>query len=151
MRGGMDKLDALFSEVREFHRTFGHAAPDAPVMMTPEQVEQRLGFIDEENRELREATTLIDQVDAVIDRLYFTIGELVMMGVWPQRIWDTVHEANMSKVWPDGSVRLREGDNKVIKPPEWRPPEPMIAAEVARQVRRAAMKARPVDPENKAA
>jgi predicted HAD superfamily Cof-like phosphohydrolase len=33
------------------------------------------------------------------------------MGVKPKEIFDIVHTANMTKIWEDGEVRYREGDN----------------------------------------
>ena len=58
----------------------------------------------------------------MIDLIYFALGTLVEMGVKPKKIFDIVHNANMNKLWEDGKVHCREGDNKVLKPPTWEDP-----------------------------
>jgi predicted HAD superfamily Cof-like phosphohydrolase len=55
------------------------------------------------------------------------------MGVRPEELFRIVHEANMSKLWEDGKPRYRESDGKVIKPPTWQAPEPLLSKEIARQ------------------
>lgn len=79
--------------------------------------------------------TIEDQVDALIDLLYFTIGTFTIMGVKPESIFDIVHAANMGKVI-DGNVTRNE-QGKILKPEGWKEmfaPEPLIVAEVERQL-----------------
>ena len=54
------------------------------------------------------------------------------MGVNPDKLFDIVQEANMSKLWADGKARYRE-DGKIVKPETWVDPEPKIRAEIDRQ------------------
>lgn len=80
---------------------------------------------------------LIGQADALIDQLYFVIGSLVEMGVKPDNLFDIVQSANMGKLWEDGKPRFREGDGKIIKPPNWEEkyaPEPKIKQEIENQL-----------------
>jgi len=88
----------------------------------------------EELEEFRNATSIHDQADAMVDLMYFALGTLVEMGVQPGRLFDIVHDANMKKLWPDGKVHYAP-DGKVIKHPSWQPPEPQLMQEIQRQLR----------------
>lgn len=76
---------------------------------------------------------LIGQVDAFTDIGYFTNGGFVEMSVIPDGIFDIVHSANMSKIFPDGKPHYNEV-GKVIKPEGWVAPEPLIEEEINRQI-----------------
>jgi len=119
-------IDEEFEQVKEFHRAFKSPESGIPVLMTEERSKQRAEFMLEEVREFTESETIYDQADAMIDLIYFALGTLVEMGVKPKKIFDIVHNANMSKLWDDGKARYREGDGKVIKPPSWEDPFPKI-------------------------
>lgn len=127
-------LEDTFTDVRNFHLVFGHQAPKKPVMLDDKLVNDRAGFMDEEIQEFRDAKTLTEQADAMIDLIYFALGTLVAMCVRPGVLWQLVHGANMSKVWPDGKVRKRGGDGKTMKPPGWTAPDAAIEREIARQL-----------------
>jgi len=131
----MGTLTGAFQAVRAFHKAFNHPAPDRPTMIPPERVEQRAGFSDEENQEFRDATTLVDQVDAALDKLYFALGDLVELGIDPSPLFDIVQGANMAKLGPDGKpIPHPTIPGKTGKPPGWIPPEAALAAEVQRQI-----------------
>lgn len=86
------------------------------------------------------ASSLVGQVDALTDLLYFTYGSFALMGVDPKPIFDSVHEANMGKLFPDGKPRFDPVTNKVLKPDDWEErfaPEPAIKRELDRQLRKA--------------
>ncbi len=119
-------MDAAYEAVKEFQQAFGHPVAEAPTFMDSARLSTRVAWMDEEIKELEEATTLIGQVDAIIDLLYFCLGTLVEMGVPPQAFFDIVHSANMGKLWGDGRPRFREEDGKVIKPEGWETPEPKM-------------------------
>lgn len=85
-------------------------------------------------------STLVGQVDALADLLYFTYGSFTLMGVDPKPIFDSVHEANMGKIFPDGKPRFDPITHKVMKPNDWEErfaPEPAIKRELDRQIRKA--------------
>lgn len=124
-----------YRDVHQFHRVFDHPRNFTPTMQPHSRKEARADWIDEEVRELREASTLFDAADAYLDIAYFAIGGLVEMGINPGELWRIVHGANMAKVFPDGSVRRRE-DGKIIKPEGWTPPDEDLKAEIARQLER---------------
>ena len=123
-------MDKEFEKVKEFQEIFGLPISGNPLTLAPDRVNARAGWLREEIDEFEEAADIYEQADAMIDLIYFALGALVEMGVKPGRLFDIVHEANMSKLWSDGKVRRREGDGKVIKPPEWEDPEPKIRAAI---------------------
>lgn len=80
---------------------------------------------------------LVSQVDALTDLLYFTYGSFVLMGVDPKPLFDTVHEANMGKIFPDGKPHFDPVTHKILKPDGWEKefaPEPHLKRELDRQI-----------------
>lgn len=61
-------------------------------------------------------TPLVGEVDALTDLLYLTYGSFVLMGVDPKPLFDTVHEANMGKIFPDGKAHFDPVTHKILKP-----------------------------------
>ncbi|HEM6219764.1 TPA: HAD family hydrolase [Streptococcus suis] len=83
--------------------------------------------------------SLQNQVDALLDILYFTYGSFVLMGVDPAPIFDLVHAANMGKVFPDGKAHFDPITHKILKPDDWEEkfaPENRITEELERQMKR---------------
>ena len=76
----------------------------------------------EEIDEFLQSDTIHMDMDAMVDLLYFVIGTTVEMGIDPSVIFDIVHNANMTKLFPDGKPHYNEL-NKVIKPEGWREPD----------------------------
>ena len=68
------------------------------------------------------AYDIVEQADAMIDTIYFTLGTLVEMGVDPKEIFDAAHWSNMEKLWPDGKLRYDQND-KIMKPGTWESPK----------------------------
>lgn len=86
---------------------------------------------------------LVGQVDALTDLLYFTYGSFVLMGVDPKPLFDTVHEANMGKIFPDGKAHFDPVTHKILKPEGWEEqfaPEPHLKRELDRQMAKASQK-----------
>ena len=123
-------MNREYEKVKEFHTAFECPVSETPVTLTLDRAKERAGFMREEIEEFIESADIYGQADAMIDLIYFALGTLVEMGVKPEKLFDIVHEANMSKLWSDGRVHRRESDGKVIKPPEWEDPEPKIRAEI---------------------
>ena len=81
--------------------------------------------------------SLVGQVDALIDTLYFTYGSFVLMGVDPEQLFDIVHRANMGKIFPDGKAHFDPVTHKILKPDDWEEkyaPEGAIKEELERQI-----------------
>ncbi|MGT2888127.1 Cof-type HAD-IIB family hydrolase [Streptococcus didelphis] len=86
---------------------------------------------------------LVGQVDALTDLLYFTYGSFVLMGVDPQPIFETVHEANMGKIFPDGKAHFDPVTHKILKPNNWEKhyaPERAIKKELDKQLQKSLQK-----------
>jgi len=123
-------INEEFEQVKQFHKAFGVPASEKPVLLTQDRVKSRSGWMIEEVNEFIEAENIYDQADAMIDLMYFALGTLVEMGVKPKNLFDIVQNANMSKLWDDGSPHFRENDGKIIKPKDWQDPYPKIKAEI---------------------
>ena len=82
---------------------------------------------------------LTNQVDALVDLLYFVYGSFVLLGIDPEPMLEIVHQANMGKLFPDGKPHYDEVTHKVLKPEQWMEkyaPEKKIALEIERQRKR---------------
>lgn len=79
-------------------------------------------LIAEEFQELQDATSQVEELDALIDILVVTIGAIHSMGADGEGAWNEVMRTNFAKIDDEtGKVRKRE-DGKVLKPEGWRPP-----------------------------
>lgn len=126
-------MNAEQDMVRQFHQSFRHPVATRPAPLSPERVANRAKWLAEEVDEFRQAKTLDEQADAIVDLVYFALGTLVEMGVDGAPLFQIVHDANMKKLWGDGAPRFGT-DGKVIKPPDWRDPHEALRAEIARQL-----------------
>lgn len=119
-------MDREWEMVKEFHERFGHPVAESPRPMEPERAKKRYDWMLEEVNEFLEAQgDVVEQADAMIDLMYFALGTLVEMGIKPDRLFEIVQKANMSKLWPDGKPHFR-ADGKTIKPDTWIDPHPML-------------------------
>lgn len=126
-------MNEAWRKVKAFHQAYSVPVSDQPGKLSEERVAKRKKWMEEELDEFAKASTIEDQADAMIDTIYLALGTLVEMGVKPEAVFQIVHEANMSKLWPDGKPRYRETDGKVIKPPGWKDPQPRIREEIRKQ------------------
>ncbi|MBL1228870.1 HAD family hydrolase [Enterococcus sp. BWB1-3] len=113
------------NDMEEFHRLVEQLKTDV------DTAEKK---ILEKGKQIEEV--LVDQVDALIDLLYFTYGSFSLLGVDPTELFTIVHEANMGKLFEDGKPRYHEVTHKVLKPDDWEEkyaPELKIKAELERQ------------------
>lgn len=136
----MTGLDKSFKDVKDFHKAFNHPAPEKPTPQGIVRASNRSKWVKEECDELIEATKLEDdverivgQADAYIDIIYFAVGGLVELGIKPEALWNIVQTANMAKLH-DGKA-VYHPDGKIKKPDGWVAPEPLLKAEVIRQLK----------------
>lgn len=80
-----------------------------------------------------EKEILIGQSDGFTDLSYFNEGNFTLINVEPQSLFEIVHNCNMAKVWPDGTIQYNE-QGKIVKPTEWQPPEEELEREIQRQI-----------------
>lgn len=117
-------MDKEWEAVRLFHEKFHHPIGSSPKPMEKERARKRYDWMKEEIDEFLEAVEegdIVEQADAMIDVMYFALGTLVEMGIRPDRLFEIVQKANMSKLWPDGKPHYAE-DGKTIKPETWKDP-----------------------------
>lgn len=117
-------MNKEWEAVRLFHEKFNHPVSKFPQCIKKERAEKRYNWMLEEINEFIEAVKeedIVEQADAMIDVIYFALGTLVEMGIKPDKLFEIVQQANMSKLWPDGKPHYAE-DGKTIKPPTWEDP-----------------------------
>ena len=127
--------------VTYFMQTFGQYVPIEPKMPDPQTQNLRYRLIDEECQELRDATDMVEYLDAVGDLLYVVYGAAIAAGLNPHHIdqaFIEIHRSNLSKLWSedelsnlpgdcstvnvgDGRYIVRRNDGKVIKSPSYSP------------------------------
>jgi predicted HAD superfamily Cof-like phosphohydrolase len=121
--------------VREFHEKFGLVVAGHPQVPDRDTVMLRISLIAEEYNEVMahlralsartEMSTqdqleiLTELVKELADLRYVIDGTAVSLGLPLDEVFEEVHRANMTKVWPDGSVRRRK-DGKILKPPTFK-------------------------------
>ena len=105
---------------------FMRACDQSTDAMNDAQYAMYIKLIDEEHRELLEATLTedrVEQLDALIDILVVTIGAIHSFGADAEGAWKEVMKTNFAKIDREtGKVRKRE-DGKVLKPQGWTAPD----------------------------
>ncbi len=109
-------------------RRFMQACDQTVSGFNHKQYELYKDLIREEVKELEDAETNVDALDALIDILVVTVGAIHSMGADGEGAWNEVMRTNFAKIDAvTGKVRKRE-DGKVLKPEGWSPPnlEPFV-------------------------
>ena len=113
-------MNEMQRQVLEFMLKAGQDCPAYPTVASREVRALRLDLIQEEFKELAQATDEEDVVeiyDAILDLLVVTIGTAIAYGLNIEPGWQEVHRSNMSK-FIDGH---RREDGKWIKGPSYSP------------------------------
>ena len=122
-----------FKDMQDMHKKYGvnkwmqaEQQSDVPIKKLKKYMEFRIGMMQEELDETKEAFELKDapgMVDGIIDLCVFAIGTLEVFGVDANKAWDEVYKANMSK-----EVGIKEGRPNPLglpdlkKPDDWQGP-----------------------------
>lgn len=116
-------MEKQILNVVKFQEAFGIKTPSQPKMLAKKRATLRQRLLEEEVKELREATNVLEVSDALCDILYITLGTAHEYGLSDRLImlFDEVHSSNMTKLGPDGKAIFRE-DGKVMKPESYRQP-----------------------------
>ena len=115
----------LIEDVEEFHEKYGLEYKD-PISrhLLPEEKEFRARCMLEELQEYIAAKTLEEEVDAIIDLIYFALGTSYRHGFNFYDGWKSVHKSNMSKVRAEKKEdSKRDFELDVVKPDNWKAPE----------------------------
>lgn len=104
--------------VTEFHEEFGLAVRSSPFFIDGDELELRKTLITEEYKEVIEALDgddLENVAKELADLAYVVYGTATQMGIDLDTVLEEVHRSNMSKIWPDGTIK-RRFDGKIMKP-----------------------------------
>ncbi|HCS22192.1 MAG TPA: hypothetical protein PLW48_08460 [Alphaproteobacteria bacterium] len=121
-------------KVRDFHLAFDIGV-DLPVTsdllafrkkLIGEEVEELYAEIDKARAEIENGgsvtrETMAAMMKELADVQYILSGMIVTFGLPADRVFDRVHQSNMSKLGHDGKPVRRE-DGKVMKGPNYHPP-----------------------------
>jgi predicted HAD superfamily Cof-like phosphohydrolase len=118
-------MDFELECVRDFHEKMGQPFGDLPQLIGKDRLKLRYKLISEELEEYKEAAEsgkITDISKELCDLLYVVLGTMIEHGLADvlENLFDAVHESNMTKLSPDGSVNFNEF-GKVIKPPTYSP------------------------------
>lgn len=123
-------------KVKAFHTLYGAPIHNEPTAGLPQmddaRLELRLGLIEEEFNELKDATKvrdIVEMADALGDIIYVVCGFAIEAGIDLGAVVQEIQASNMTKLGADGKPVLRE-DGKVLKGPNYRRPD--IASVLAR-------------------
>lgn len=125
---GIEALHASSSNVEEFNKAVDN------VIKGIEKARQK--SLQEEFPQ-NDLDRIVAQGDALTDGTYFLQGDFVELGLKPDSLFDIVQNSNMSKLFTDENgkkyAKYRESDSKILKSPEFFPPEAKLKAEIERQ------------------
>lgn len=80
-------------------------------------------LIKEEVQEFYDSTDTINTVKELNDIIVVTVGAIASMGINAEEVWNEVTRSNMSKVNPETGKVLRREDGKILKGPNYSPPD----------------------------
>ncbi len=112
-------------DVANLYNKLGLPMSKEPIGLNSEEKRQRIVMMQEELNEYHEATYPVDEYDALIDLLVFTVGTLVQSKYPLQEGWDAVMTANLQK---QAGKTKRGHDNDLAKPEGWVGPELKLEA-----------------------
>lgn len=116
----------LMRDVEAFHKKFGRKPAKRPELLSVEEFDFRLRFINEELDELVKAyaaCNLADFTDALVDITYVVLGAAHLANLPFDKAWAAVHKANMKKKKAKAAADSTRGYVfDVVKPKGWQPP-----------------------------
>ena len=117
-------MRTMTDQVMEFHRVYNAHINKKPELRDKKTARLRIGLLDEELNEYKEAIytdDLVEIADALADIMYVALGAAISYGIPIDEVFEEVHRSNMSKLDANGKPITRE-DGKVIKGPHYDPP-----------------------------
>lgn len=124
--------NTFFEQVSGFNReVIGYVQPNDITSLPQDVKDLSLIQLREEVTELEEAKTATDELDALIDLIYFALGAIYKMGVSPQ-LFNTattiVHQSNMTKSAGKKANRGYDGTAvDAVKPTDFISPEEILS------------------------
>lgn len=115
-------------KVKAFHVLYDAPIHNEPTEGLPQmddaRLDLRVGLIEEEFNELKEATKvrdIIEMADALGDIIYVVCGFAIEAGIDLNAVVQEIQASNMTKLGADGNPVRRE-DGKILKGPNYRKP-----------------------------
>jgi predicted HAD superfamily Cof-like phosphohydrolase len=124
----------MYDKVFEFREHIGLPVSREPRLLPSEQASFYARFLMEELSEFlraHEHGDIVDAADALADLVYVALGAAHHMGLPMDRIFDAVHDANMSK--SPGSTKRRGLGQDAAKPSDWVGPEGVISLLISQE------------------
>lgn len=114
--------------VEEFHEAYGLPILDRPDISDEQTIRLRLNLLQEELDELQDALAagdVVEALDALVDLQYVLEGAYLSFGLHGVKdaAFAEVHRSNMSKLGEDGKPIRRAEDGKILKGPNYTPPD----------------------------
>jgi predicted HAD superfamily Cof-like phosphohydrolase len=114
--------------VKQFHETYGLPVKDAPDLTDRRTNDLRISLLQEELDELKEALADGNEkevLDALTDLQYVLDGAYLSLGyhLLKEPAFNEVQRSNMSKLGKDGKPVIRPEDGKILKGPDYSPPD----------------------------
>ncbi len=114
--------------VKQFHDTYGLPVKDAPDLSDKRTNDLRISLLQEELDELKEALAAGNEkevLDALTDLQYVLDGAYLSLGyhLLKDIAFAEVQRSNMSKLGRDGKPVIRPEDGKILKGPDYSPPD----------------------------
>ena len=114
----------MYKDIQAMHAKFGISGPTVPTLLNGQERQFRIIALTEELNELIDATTIEDQIDALVDIVVFALGAAEKMGVNWDAHWHEVLRANMSKELANSATASKRGYKlDLIKPEGWKGPD----------------------------
>ena len=111
-------------DIVEFSEKFGLTYRDYPRELPDDEKRFRIVCMFEEVQEYADAIHMEDELDALVDLVYFALGTCYRHGYCFESAWKRVHEANMKKERAKNkSESKRDFELDVVKPIGWEPPD----------------------------
>lgn len=114
----LHSMTARFAE-----EVLGLPIPVEPSRLDPVRKRWASAAMHEELAEFLQADELEDELDALLDLVYFALGRVVEMGILPGPAFEAVHQANMTKRRGELSKRPGSLGYDAVKPEGWEPPD----------------------------
>lgn len=121
-------MDEMIGDLADMVRQFNTeildiTIPEIPTRLSDARKDFGIILLDEEVLEFSVATTLEDEVDALVDLTYVALGRILEMGVAPRAVFEEVHRANMAKKRGVKASRPNSLGCDAYKPEGWKGPD----------------------------
>ena len=116
----------MIKDVDAFLNKFGLKYAGLPRSLDKAARDERIRHMLEEIEEYKEAKSVADEFDALLDLIYLAIGTARMQGLNLEAGWDRVHQANMRKIKKeitDDYGNISEYKSGIAKPEGWEKPD----------------------------